>query len=764
MTEQCCGNFCTVQKTSVRDRLLAYFKSIETDANVTRRVLNCANGKYFSNCGLNVDQLKVVHCILGTSEDVVAKMNREDLLRRMNQALLKLNQKVVYEFDGDLSADAYANRKVRKSLVSRAVDSAYDMYRRLVIGDDALVEEGDLMLRTPDEWETMAASDLDRGLTAKNDTLSKLAPVRWHLRDEDSVAEKVRFRDIQKYYRRSHWKRVWDQETDMLDEKKYAREASQALQRIKREIGDELYGYNFSKVFPVEPLSKLEFESLFEGLTFLHADQNLEQVYTWTAEFFEQLDRYNEEKLSNQLVKNTELLLVRPLTFHDRTYTNFQVYPGTRSIDQREDVLKNLVRHIRSQKVKGKKIFAKPSNILIKREVDGEKFSDGETSVASKARESARQKWRLKSKAMVLRQFVPLSDVYQSHGLDDPRFYTAQSKNLSRFTSLVLEKERVAELLDGIRVGDMCFLTQDILQRAHVFRELSSTKPVEVMPVQKAEVAVASGISQKSLRMEYYTLDGVGRVWALKRGLAAIGVDTRKVMLEVEVYQMGYKDWSKVLAATLAIRAIDGHVDASTQGLIPWKFEPARRTFMSVSENRRESALSEGVWRYTKNIEPDLVCATPCPPPTSWEFKKGDEYPWSRQCCDDGASQEGVYYAAWENMTNPPFGIDAVADKILKGLSTRTSKSERQSYVDSVLQKQMQKGKAMIPKAFDKLQQLFKPIRAVRAGLRSVAKSAAKRVVPQEDITFSMDPFASTSNLEMGEYDEYALPATTTTE
>jgi hypothetical protein len=607
----------------------------------------------------------------------------------MNDKLSDMNQQTIYEKQGDLSIDEYANRAAPESFFQQIKSSFWLQYRKM--WGEHVITQSDELIKSPDEWEVLAASDQDRGLTCKNDTLARLAPERLHIFQpprvnskgvSESGNQRVTYEDIKRHYRRSQWKTIWKDQTDMIDDRKYALETAEAIQLLKREIGNELYGYNFSKVFPVEPLSKNEFQVLFRGLQYLNTDSSIDEMYKLTTKFFDKLNEYNEDFLPNNLVKNTELMLVRPLEFHGTTYNHFQTYPGVCRIEDHTTIIRNLVRFIRNQKINGGRLFTRPSNILVKMQVDGENFSQFEKSQESVDRSRARQNWRLKFNGLVLTKFVPLEKVYQSHGLDDPRFYSAQRKNLERMGSILLNKTEVLDLMDALKIGDTYFISQDMLQRAEVFKELSSNKPVEVMCVQKVHTHAPTGdILQKDISKEYYTLDGVGRTWALKQGLQMIGIDPQNVMIEVDVYQLSYRDWSRILSATMLIRAIDGHVDDSVNGLIPWKLQGGDM------ENQRESAISDGVWRYS-NTDPDDVCESTCPLPGG-VFKHGDEYPFARRCGD-------MYCASSNGQRLEPFGILKVAKDIHNAVTSQTSKREQRRVVREVIRNQYKFGKSLV--------------------------------------------------------------------
>ena len=752
----CCGSLCWDTNTDIRQRLVSYFDSIRNpqhkSGNTTQRLLlNCANGKYFSNCGLNRKQLLDIHCILGSEESKVRTLSRIDLLRLMNEKLSDMNKQTIYEKQGDLSRDEYANRAVPDGFFQQIQSAFWLQYRRLR-GENTDIDDTNRLLKSPDEWEVLAASDEERGLTCQNNTLSKLAPKRLHIFHPPRVNSKgvtesgnqnVAYIDIKRHYRRSQWKSIWDKQTDMLDNRKYARETAEAIQNIKREIGNELYGYNFSKIFPVEPISEDEFRTLFQGLEYLNNDKNLDQLYKWADQFFVKFDKYKEDLLPNNLVRNTELTLVRPLEFHGTTYKRFQTYPGVSRIEDHQIIIKNLVRFVRGQKVNGRKLFMKPSNILVKMQVDGENFSKFEKSVESIDREKARQKGRRKSNGMIVTKFVPLNKVYQSHGLDDPRFYSAQRKNLERMTSILLGETGIVDLMNALKIGDTYFISQDILQRAEVFKQLSSAKPVEVMCVQKVTVHTpTTDVLQKDLTNEYYTLDGVGRVWALKQGFELIGIDPKNIMLEVDVYQLSYSDWSTILSGTMMIRAIDGHVDDSVDGLIPWKMK-GDSWWDSSWEGHRESAISDGVWRYS-NTDPEDVCESTCPL-SGGVFKKGDEYPFARKCGE-------AYCSSSDGERPKPFGILEVANDIYSNILKTKSNVERQRVAKSIIMKQFKFGKAIV-----KDSQLGHYLRSAKGVISSTVRRLAN-----DTRGFDTPTIPSGTGFNMSKPDSDMVPTDTT--
>jgi hypothetical protein len=256
-------------------------------------------------------------------------------------------------------------------------------------------------------------------------------------------------------------------------------------------------------------------------------------------------------KTSEQSIKDANDLLI---TSFD---TDYEFYPGMEPLNQK-DIIINICN-----------IILKKFTILLEFNIIDKLFKQGEwkgTLVPSKLHRLFALIGAQKDKKnfFTITTTKKLVNIFPLHGTDDPLFPEAIAKGKLRAQSVLNPKfwkiiEQNAHKHDGIPT-----ITIEMMQTLSEFKAFQSVKPIEV---------ISSNIISKNRDITNisYTLDGVGRLVNLKRGLLLCVNDeqhplTKEIFntIEIELYEYQYKfiNWRNTINYIHKLRAIDGLCDS----------------------------------------------------------------------------------------------------------------------------------------------------------------------------------------------------------
>lgn len=254
---------------------------------------------------------------------------------------------------------------------------------------------------------------------------------------------------------------------------------------------------------------------------------------------------------SEQSIKDANDLLI------DLFDTDYEFYPGMEQLNEK-DIIINIYN-----------LISKKFTVLLELNIFDKLFKQGEwkgTLVPSKLHRLfaliGAQKHKLNCFTITTKK--KLVNIYPLHGTEDPLFPEAIAKGKLRAESVLNPKfwkiiEQNAHKHDGIPT-----ITIEMMQTLPEFKSFQSIKPIEV---------ISSNIISKSrdIKNISYTLDGVGRLVNLKRGLLLCVNDekhpiTKEIFNTIEIelyeYQFQYINWRQTINYIHKLRAIDALCDS----------------------------------------------------------------------------------------------------------------------------------------------------------------------------------------------------------
>ena len=567
--EKCCGGFCTDEMNKDK-AVLEFIQSKRNNKNSSQIMANCMNGRFISNCGLNKDDIINIICILN-GKKLNRNTNRALLLSNLQTAMQSyINANVTYQNKGMMKKDEFENRWLEN-------DTYLSKFIAWLKNETDEQKTNDLFKITvyPFEWEVLNKTEVENGVDIEDNMLSKLAFERYHTFDIEKGVELVTFEKLRKFYGQKKAEKIWT--TCTLQKKdKYAPITVKVIEHLKSNIAKELYGLDFSHMFPVNAISQKYFDILFIGLKFVNDDDGIKTVQTYVTEFHNIAKNYKKNCIKQNAIYESEVLLSSPVTFpslrfndkeivEGRTYNRFEIYPRMSPLSYKNLFL-NIVNYVRK-----KMRLKSPSNIGVKQIQDGEAFAKKFNGYFNEQRNLAMSNRKYLSQdvhIMMEQKFVPLSDIYLSHGINENLFYQAIDTNLKRFISILKNKDEIKKLVKSIEFQGKIWITQKILQESKLFKLLSSVKPIELMPCGVIDIVTDNNTYKKLYTNNYYTMDGVGRSWALKKGLECIGMDIKNVYIEANVYCIPYRKWRRYMDMIHIMRGIDGVIDDANKGMI----------------------------------------------------------------------------------------------------------------------------------------------------------------------------------------------------
>ena len=462
---------CTRSKSTFLRAYLARVSAQREGTSASTILANCFNGKTYGNCGLNVDHLRKIHCVLGGIDS--RSKRREDLMSEISDMISSLNEnETVYQNKADFDIDEYVNRTTPLNYWYMSLKSSV----RSVVQYLGFTGEESKVYKEPAQWEVLAGTDTELLLPCDKTMYQYMAQKRLHTyagREEKGM-QRCTYKNLVEYYGKQKGKLIWPT-LEPAPEFSRGREAASIVNLLKKALSLELYGLNFHKVcVGVEPISQDTFEKYFTVLTKINESEKtwLQTLLDWTGgqgnilkeirqhvvKFYEKLDAYETNLYKSKVQHDSDLLMAQE-DLNASTLQEFEVYPANVTLSK-NDIEFNCLRYVRKALD-----CVVASNLYQKIAVDGENFGSPNgwfiPDEFHNKRELMRTAWKEKSNGMLRTEFVPLADIYLSHGLHDERFVEAQYQNLARAISLKSLGEQVVARLEDLKVGEFYFLSQD---------------------------------------------------------------------------------------------------------------------------------------------------------------------------------------------------------------------------------------------------------------------------------------------------------------